>query len=469
MAATMRDRAVTVLVAAAILVLGVVTARAEPRGEGGVLPAGSDLDLDSLYRPREVFRSEAIHGRKPYLVVLGDIAFGAPSLLGGAARQAGISCSTCHVAGANNPALYIPGLSTRGGNFDTTNALFNAKADNGVFDPVAIPSLRGARQFGPYGHDGRMASLRDFVRQVIVVEFAGPEPAPEILDALVAYVQDIDLLPNRRLGQDGKLLAPLSDAEKRGEALFSKPFPHDPSLSCAGCHLPSAGFVDHVQHDVGSAGLFKTPTLRNANFNAPYFHDGRYRSYGEVVAHFDRMFYLGLSAQDREDLVAYLKAIGGADEPFVADSIELRLAEIDDFIGALDTAIPEHNAGAVALTVDAVSGDLRELAENFPERKDTSVSGGSEERRRARGALRELVLSLHHVGAAAADGQFTEAAAALGDYRAQRAQALPLLKAAEPWSLFNPTINEARRAALRQVTKAGADPRLAARPRPDDD
>jgi cytochrome c peroxidase len=35
-------------------------------------------------------------------------------------------------------------------------------------------------------------------------------------------------------------------------------------MSCAGCHIPSAAFVDHQQHDVGSGGLFKTPTLRNA-------------------------------------------------------------------------------------------------------------------------------------------------------------------------------------------------------------
>jgi ribosomal protein L16/L10AE len=46
---------------------------------------------------------------------------------------------------------------------------------------------------------------------------------------------------------------------------------------------------------------------------------------------------------------------------------------------------------------------------------------------------------------------------------------LPLLKAAEPWSLFNPAIHEARRAALRQLTKAGTDPGLAARRRPDND
>src|ERR1700761_5814133 len=66
------------------------------------LPLGTDLGDEAFERPREVFRSESAGGHKPYLVVLGDVAFSSPKLLGGAARQAGISCSTCHVNGASN-------------------------------------------------------------------------------------------------------------------------------------------------------------------------------------------------------------------------------------------------------------------------------------------------------------------------------------------------------------------------------
>jgi cytochrome c peroxidase len=89
----------------------------------------------------------------------------------------------------------MPKMSTRPGNFDTTGPLFNPKANNLVLDPVRIPSLRGARYLAPYGNDGRMPSLRDFVHNVIVNEFAGPEPSPVIVDAIVAYIQDIDFLP----------------------------------------------------------------------------------------------------------------------------------------------------------------------------------------------------------------------------------------------------------------------------------
>ena len=128
--------------------------------------------------------SELAGGKRSYLLNLGDLLFSSSAIFGGVARQAGISCETCHQQGHNNPRLFVPGLSSRPGTFDTTGALFNAKADNGVFDPVTPPSLRGAKYLAPYGHDGRFASLRDFMRNVIVNEFAGSEPSAQILDAL---------------------------------------------------------------------------------------------------------------------------------------------------------------------------------------------------------------------------------------------------------------------------------------------
>lgn len=430
-------------------------------GEQTVLPVGTELNEDALDVPREVFKSEVLTGRKSYLVDLGDLAFSSPRILGGAARQAGISCSTCHVNGASNAKFYMPGASTRPGNFDTTGPFFNPKADDGVLDPVTIPSLRGARFLAPYGHDGRMASLRDFIRNVIVNEFAGPEPSPEILDAMATYIQDIDFLPNPSLGAGGKLTARASAAERRGEAIFAKPFPHDPKMSCAACHMPSGAFVDHLQHDIGTGGLFKTPTLINADFNAPYFHDGRYDSYDQVVAYFDKTFDLRLSPQDQKDLVAYLTAIGDGIRAYEHDGVAAVLKEINDFASVLDTAVPAHNLPIISLAVDTVGGELRELTEEFPDRKDPSVTGGKEERNLARIALKESVLDLRRVDLAASNGQFDDANAAYQDYRKLMAGAVPTaLYNAEAWSLLNPTIHDAHYAALRQVVQtATASPR----------
>jgi len=421
-------------------------------GDQTVLPPGSELNEDALYRPTEVFHSEAHGGFKSYLVDLGDLAFNSPGVLGGAARQAGMSCGTCHVNGAGNPRLYIPGMSTRPGNFDTSGPLFNPKAHNGMLDPVRIPSLRGARFLAPYGNDGRIASLRDFVRNVIVNEFSGPEPSPTVLDALVAYIEDIDFLQNPSLDSRGRLTAQTSDAERRGEAIFTRPFPHDPTTSCATCHIPSSAFVDHRQHDVGSGGLFKTPTLVNADFNAPYFHDGRYDRLDQVVAHFDRVFELGLTPQERSDLTAYLTAVGDGALPFDREGVTGRLKEINDFASVFEIAIPNHDLAVIDLAVSTVGQELRDLTEMFPDRRDATVTGGLEQRLAARAVLKDSVIRFRRIGTDAAAGRFDEAAAEFKEYRKLSVSVLPLsLGMAQQWSLFNPAVHNAHYAALRRT------------------
>jgi hypothetical protein len=58
------------------------------------------------------------------------------------------------------------------------------------------------------------------------------------------------------------------------------------------------------------------------------------------VAHFDRFFQLGLTAEDRADLVAYLTAVGDGQTPAERDGVIPRLKEITDFASVLGTAIP---------------------------------------------------------------------------------------------------------------------------------
>ncbi|HZS82344.1 MAG TPA: cytochrome c peroxidase [Stellaceae bacterium] len=442
MANTMRLRAAALLSCLALLGAPVAA------GGEGLLPAGTDLGEQSLDEPREIFKTDVAGGERSYLVRLGDMAFSAPGILGPAARQARMSCATCHRNATNNPSLFIPGLSTKGGTFDTTSALFNPAADDHRLDALRIPSLRGTRFLAPYGHDGRFASLRDFIRNVIVGEFAGPEPPPVILDALVAYLQEIEFLPNPRLAAGGRLAAGASPLERRGEALFFRPFPHDPSLSCAACHTPSAAFTDRRLHDVGSGGFEKTPTLLGANFNAPYFHDGRYDDYAAVVGHFDRVFALGLGPDETKALVAYLRAVGDGEQPFEPAGVDDALVEVEYFVSVLDTALPAHDRPVIALTVDTVIGELRELTERFPERRNSVVRDGRAERGKARAALRELVLDLRRVGLAGEAGEFDAASAALARYRAELEAAAPALEDAEPYSLFDP---ERRRAYLAEL------------------
>ena len=420
-----------------------------------VLPAGSELNEQLLDQPTELFAFERAGGKRSYLFNLGDMLFSSSVIFGGKARDAGLSCNSCHQQGAANPALYVPDLSRRPGTFDTTGALFNPKADNGVFDPVTVPSLRGAKFLAPYGHDGRFTALRDFVRNVIVNEFAGPEPSGQTLDALVAYIHEISFLPNAKMAPDGRLTAKASDAARRGEAVFNKPFPHGAAMSCASCHQADAAFVDHKVHDIGTGGFFKTKTLVNANFNAPYFHDGRFDTFDEVVGYFDKHYDLGLSGAERADLVAYLETIGDADEPTTRNSVQAEVDELSAFVSVLDVAIPARDTAVILQAVDSVGAEWREIGERFPDRRDTSIEGGIGERLKARASVRGLVLTLRQVAMAAEAGDFTQATRLYAEYGTLVTAVTPQLKAAEQWSLFNPEVHRRHFAALAKLAALG--------------
>ena len=55
-------------------------------------------------------------------------------------------------------------------------------------------------------------------------------------------------------------------------------------------------------------------------------------------------------------------------------------------------------------------------------------------------------------------GDFASASAALADYRTQLAEAVPVLKSAKPWSLFDPKLHEVHFAATRALSRAAIDP-----------
>lgn len=437
-----------IVIAAVAVALAVVPMQARPiTHDEGVLPAGTELNDDQLDRPNELFYSEENGGTRSYLSILGDMLFATPGIFGGMARKAELSCATCHQQGHNNPKLFIPGLSARPGTFSTANTMFSPHS-GGISKPVTPPSLRGAAHLAPYTHDGRFATLRDFIRNAVVNEFGGAEPSGQVVDALETYVRDISFLPNKKLTAAGKLTNENSDAARRGEAVFRRPFRNDAAMSCSSCHQPGQFFVDHQVHDVGTGGSFKTPTLVNAKFSAPYFHDGRFTDFRQVVEYFDRHYDLGLTERERGDLATYLDAVGDADEPTTRATVQTELDEIALFVGVLDKAIPERNHEIIALTVETVGHEWRELGENFPPAKDTTVKDGLSERRRARNAIFGVVLTLRRIAMASEAEKFDEAARLYADYRRDAAAAATTLKAAEKFSLFDPAVREEHFRAL---------------------
>jgi cytochrome c peroxidase len=126
-------------------------------------------------------------------------------------------------------------------------------------------------------------------------------------------------------------VTPLGAAEARGQAVFNGPG------RCDTCHAGTL-FSDNQFHNVGlrpqgedpgrfavtgnanNLGEFRTASLRNVSLRSPYFHTGQFTMLEQVVDFYNRggdfdapnidrnrVRPLGLSAQQRADLVAFLR------------------------------------------------------------------------------------------------------------------------------------------------------------------
>ena len=107
-------------------------------------------------------------------------------------------------------------------------------------------------------------------------------------------------------------------AAQRGKALF------DGKATCATCHVPplfsEPGWPMHTASEIGiddfQAGRspddrYRTTPLRGlfARSKGGFYHDGRFATLDEVVAHYNGAKRLNLSAQEQHDLVEYLKSL----------------------------------------------------------------------------------------------------------------------------------------------------------------
>lgn len=124
-------------------------------------------------------------------LTLGRIAFESPALLGGAAARMGLSCSSCHINGRGNADFFIAGVSGAPGTADVTSSLFSKVRGNGAFDPVPIPDL--AARDGAQMKDRTSKPFADKVQGLIVEEFDGQTPPSYVFDAVLAYMDSLDI------------------------------------------------------------------------------------------------------------------------------------------------------------------------------------------------------------------------------------------------------------------------------------
>lgn len=152
--------------------------------------------------------------------------------------------------------------------------------------------------------------------------------------------------------------AQLTESEERGRKLFfTEHKPNDPDNSgadCFHCHGGSLFTNNQFMNNgldsifpngsdqglyestnlLSDIGKFKVPSLRNIEVSGPYMHDGRFTTLEEVVEHYNSGAVespnldpnmhaivedgLGLSTQDKADLVAFLKSL--TDQTFLNNS-----------------------------------------------------------------------------------------------------------------------------------------------------
>ena len=109
-----------------------------------------------------------------------------------------------------------------------------------------------------------------------------------------------------------------ADAAARGKTVFNGP------AKCATCHVPplftEPGWNMHTPAEIGIDDFqanrapdkrYRTAPLRGlfAHAKGGFYHDGRFATFEDVVAHYDTALGTKLSAGQKSDLVAYLKSL----------------------------------------------------------------------------------------------------------------------------------------------------------------
>lgn len=104
----------------------------------------------------------------------------------------------------------------------------------------------------------------------------------------------------------------VSDAPGGGNVLDTSYLPvlticQKPALTaCVTTTDPGRAMITGQFADVGK---FKGPILRGLAARAPYFHNGSAQTLMDVVNFYDSRFHIGFTAQEKEDLVAFLSAL----------------------------------------------------------------------------------------------------------------------------------------------------------------
>ena len=282
-------------------------------------------------------------------VELGKMLFFDPRL----SRDRNISCASCH-----NPSLgWSDGLAT-------------ARGFQGKLLGRASPTIVNTGYNTIHMWDGRKKTLEDQAigpmeaasemnteleplfawlnanqgyKAAFAKAYPGEAIGPDTLKRAIATFERTIVSRtspfDRWVGGDKQAMAP---QQLRGMLLFND----KEKTNCVACHA-APNFSDNGFHNVGLAsfggeqpdlgryaqkpvalmkGAFKTPSLRDVERTAPYFHDGSAKNLMAVIEHYTQggtargnvsanMKPLTLTQADKEDLVAFLRALSSPAAP----------------------------------------------------------------------------------------------------------------------------------------------------------
>ncbi len=224
----------------------------------------------------------------------------------------GVVCFDCHANGHTNAATHLVG--------DIRPQHFRKRIDT--------PSLRGVHSQRLFGSQRALKTVEDFTEfeqraayfdgdtVVAVKKGVNTLDRPTQVHDMSEFQEILDFPPAPKLDVFGRLIpAKSSEQELRGEKVFFG------KGRCAECHAPPL-FSDNLMHDLkverfyepvmingrmaSRDGPIKTFPLRGIKESPPYLHDDRALTLDDTVEYFNLVLGLKLTAQEKQDLVAYM-------------------------------------------------------------------------------------------------------------------------------------------------------------------
>jgi cytochrome c peroxidase len=216
----------------------------------------------------------------------------------------GVACFSCHVNGHTNGALELAPDSRP----NYARLRVDTPTMRGNYAQLLFSSKRSIRTMDHF------AEVEEYFDgdTTMLAAIGGRDLQKAQTNHMGDFNSIIDFPPAPKLDAMNRLIASKATAQElRGEALFNG------KAQCAACHPPITHFTDNTMHDLKAErfydgrpeGPIKTFPLRGIKDSPPYLHDARLLTLEDAVEFFNVVLQTQLTADEKRDLVAYLRAL----------------------------------------------------------------------------------------------------------------------------------------------------------------